>query len=418
MRDIQFFIKKEFLLLLLFLIFFFDFHEKGYYMCFILAIYFFFLKFSSLVSSLDTIGISLVLFSFTYSVFYTFNTEDRTSMILVYVIAPLSFYGIGKYFSMNYRSYNIYYFLFLFLSLGYSFIPAISILNNIIENGFIGERDVRLLTRNDVTTATILGSYFTMNMAIIGTIFVKSTQKIENRIKFISLGAFIISLLCVLRVASRTQLGIALISLLATLTYLMFKQSFNKNIRFVLKIAIPLIVIFFSISSDSAVFNILEQRNNDEEQLVNANGRTELWKTSLNNLVSKPFGWEISGDASDISSYSHNMWLDVDRVTGIIPFIFLIIFTISCIKLLLKTLKVALLNLYFNTTILILFLGFMAVFFVEPILVGFYYLFLIFCLFIGVLSGYVKADLFYKNRLRKHRYINLKYKNENSNHII
>lgn len=418
MRDIQLFVKKEFLFLFLLLVFFIDPYEKGYYMSFILAIYFFTIKFSSLVSSLDKLGIFLVLFSITYSVFYTFNTEDRTSMILIYAIAPITFYGIGKYFSMNYRSYKVYYFLFLFFALGYSLIPAISIIYHIIENGFIGERDVRLFTRNDVTTATILGSFFTMNMAAIGTIFVKSAKRIENRIKFISLGAFIISLLCVLRVASRTQIGIALISILATLTYLMFKQSFSKNIRLVLTIAITLVIIFFSISSDSAVFNILEQRNNDEEQLVNANGRTELWETSLNNLVTKPFGWKMSGNASDISTYSHNLWLDADRVAGIIPFIFLILFTTYCINLVLKTLKIAPLNLYFNVTILGLVFGFMAVFFVEPILVGFYYLFLIFCLFIGILSGYVKADLFYKNKLRKYRYTNLKHKDENSNHII
>lgn len=403
MSDIQLFVKKEFLFLFLLLVFFIDVYEKGYYMCFILAFYFFTLKFSSLVSSLDKLGIILVLFSFTYSVFYTINTNDSTSMVLVYVIAPITFYGMGKYFSINYGSYNVYFFIFLFLSLGYSFIPAISILYHIIENGFNGERNVRLLTRSEVTGATLLGAYFTMNMAAIGTIFVKSVKKIENRIKLISLGAFIISLLCVLRVASRTQIGIALISLLATLSYLMFKQPFRKNIQLVLTIAIPLIIMFFSISSDSAVLNILEQRSNDEEQLMGANGRTELWGESLKNLTTKPFGWEMSGYASYISKYSHNLWLDVDRVAGIIPFILILLFTILCIVLVVKTLKVSPLNFYFNTTVLVWFIGFMAVFFVEPIMVGFYYLFLIFCLFIGILSGYGNADLVHKSWLRKYR---------------
>ncbi len=403
MSDIQLFVKKEFLFLLLLLVFFLDLYEKGYYMCFILALYFFTIKFTFLVSSLDKLGIILVLFSLTYSVFYIINTDDRTSIILLYAIAPITFYGIGKYFSMNYSSYNVYFFLFLFFSLGFSFIPAISIIYQIIENGFTGERDVRLLTRVEVSGATLLGSYFTMNMSSIGPIFVKSEKRLVNRIKLISLGAFIISLLCALRVASRTQLIIAFTSILVTISYLMLKQSFSKNIRLLFIIVIALTVTFFSVSSDSAFLNILNQRNNSEEQLMGANGRTELWGESLKNLTTKPFGWEMSGYASYISEYSHNLWLDVDRVAGIIPFIFLLLFTILCIALAIKTLKIAPLNLYFNTTVIVWFIGFMAVFFVEPIIEGNYALFLIFCLFIGLLSGYGKKDFFYKNRLRKYR---------------
>lgn len=411
MRDIQFFIKKEFLLLLLLLIFFIDLHQKGYYMCFILAFYFVTIKFPSILTSLDKLGILLIFFSLSYSVFYFFNTEDRSSLFVVYAISPITFYALGKYFSMKYRSYKVYYFLFLFLSLGYSFIPAISIIYHIIGNGFVGERDVMLVTRNEVTTATLLGAYFTMNLAGIGTIFVKSAKKFENRIKFISLGAFIISLLCVLRVASRTQLGIVVISLLVTMAYLMLKQSFSRNVRLLITIAIPLVIIFFSISANSPILNILEQRRNEEEYLLNANGRTELWLISLNNLTTKPWGWTIS---SDISTYSHNLWLDVDRIAGIVPFIFLLLFTILCIYLVNKTLKIAPHNLYFNTTILLLFIGFTTVFFVEPIIEGAYNLFLIFCLFIGILSGYVKTGFSNKNSFSKYTYINSKYNGESS----
>ncbi len=415
MRDIQLFIKKEFLLLFLLLILFIDLQQKGYYMCFILAFYFVTIKGPSLINSFDQLGILLIFFSISYSVIYLLNTEDHSSRFLIYAISPISFYALGKYFSMKYRSYKVYYFLFLFLSLGYSFIPAISIIHQIIENGFVGERNLTLLTRDVESGGPLLGAYFTMTMAAIGTVFVQSGIKIENRIKFISLGAFIISLLCVLRVASRTQLGIALISLLVTISYLTLKQPFIKNIRLLLAIAIPLIVIYYSISADAAYLNILEQRNNDQEELMGANGRTELWLASLNNLTTQPFGWEMS---SDISEFSHNLWLDVDRIAGIIPFIFLSLFTILCVNLVTKTLKTAPRHLYFNTTILVLFIGFMAVFFVEPVMEGLYYLFLIFCLFIGILSGYVGTGLLYKKSLRKYRYINFKYNNENTNNII
>lgn len=395
MRDIKLFIKKEYFLLLLLLIFFIPF-SKAHYIPFILSAYFITLKNSFIMTVLDKFGILLVLFSISYSFFYSSTLGATNSFILLYAISPITFYGLGKYISTKYRSYNVYYFLLLFLSLGFSFIPAMSIIYHIIENGFVGERNIALLTdaNNIELNGTLLGGYFTMNIAAIGTIFVQSAKKIENRIKFITLFAFIISILCVLRVASRTQLGIALISLLVTISYLMLKQSFKKNIRLFLIIAITLVAIFFSISSDSAIFNILSQRDNSEDQLLEANGRTQLWFESLNNLITKPFGWEMK---SDVSQYSHNLWLDVDRVAGIIPFIFLLSLTILCINLLFKSLKKSPQNLYFNTTTLVLFVGFMAVFFVEPIIDGFYFLLLLFFLFVGVLVGYVKTGFSYRN---------------------
>jgi hypothetical protein len=100
-----------------------------------------------------------------------------------------------------------------------------------------------------------------------------------------------------------------------------------------------------------------------------------------------------SNITAEISSYSHNLWLDVDRVAGIIPFIFIFWFTILSVSLLIRALRIERENLYFNITLIVSFIGFMAVFFVEPIMEGMYFLFLIFCLFIGILSGCVKMDV-------------------------
>lgn len=390
MRDIKLFIKKEFILLLLLLILFFDLNGKGFYMCFILALYFITIKFTSLFNSLDKLGVLLILFSISYSLFYSNTSQASTVYILVYAISPISFYALGRYFYTKYRSYNIFLFLLLFLSLGYSFIPAISIIYRILENGFTGGRNLTLLTRTTDTGATLLGGFFTMNMAAVGTMFVQSSNRIENKIKFISLGAFIISVLCVLRVASRTQLLIALISLLVTIGYLMLKRAFSKKSGLLLTFAIGLVVIFFIVYPDSAFLNIMNERNNSEEQITEANGRSKLWEASLNNLTSKPFGWEMPKNVTHISTYSHNLWLDVDRVAGIIPFTFLLLFTILCISLVKEILKIPSLDLYLKTTILVWFIGFMAVFFVEPIIEGFYILFLIFCIFIGMISNLKK----------------------------
>jgi hypothetical protein len=393
MRDIQTFIKREFLLLFILLIFLINPYFKGVYICYILAFYFLTLKFRFFITNLDKKGILLLLFSISYSIIYSFNTEEDIAFIALYAISPITFYFIGKYFSTYYPSYKVYYFLFLFLTLGYSLIPAVSIIKHIIENGFTGSRNLSLLWVNHVDiTATILGAYFTLNMAALGTIFVKKTTSFEKRIKFISLGTFIISLFCVLRVASRTQLAIAGISIFLTLIYLMFKQSFKRN--FYILLTIIIVFIFFSKTiSNSVYFNILNERNNSTEELMKFNGRSDLWLASIENITKNPFGW---GNHPNVwvnfeTEYSHNLWLDVARLTGIIPLVFLCFFTISCISLVMNTLKLSQSNIFFNISIITSFAGFMTVFFVEPVIEGLYLLFLIFCFYIGILSGYVKS---------------------------
>lgn len=418
MKEIQVFLKKEFLLLLLLLILFIDPFQKGLYVSFILAIYFITIELFSSLAAIDKLGILLILFSISYSVIYSMYPDAHFTLILGYAIAPITFYAIGKYFWTKYRSYNIFYFLVIFLSLGYSLIPAISIIYHIIENGFSGTRELRLITRDVASGGPLLGSFFTMNMAALGTLFVHGSKKIENNIKIISLAVFIISLLCVLRVASRTQLGIALISLLVTISYLSVKQSFSKNIRLILTIALLSIVLLFTISSDSAILNILNQRNNSEEVLMSGTGRTWLWKLSVNNIFEHPFGWELPSSTSGAGGYSHNLWLDVSRIGGIIPFFFLSFFTILCVYLVMKTIKVAPYKLYFNTTVLVLFFGLMAVFFVEPVIEGMFNLFLVYCLLIGILSGYVETELSANKILGKYQYIEFEYNNENTHSFI
>ena len=355
-------------------------------MVFILLLYYLTLKINYLLTNIDKISIILLLFAITYSIVYSFDPIDGVLFVALYAFSPIIFYFTGKYFAIKYVSSEIYYFIFLFLALSYSFIPAISIIKHIIEDGFVGGRNLSLIwgIHEDVS-ATILGSYFTMNMALVGLVLVQTSNKIEKRVKFSIIAGAIISLVCVLRVASLTQLGIASVSLLLTAIYLIFQQSLIRNLRLILKFIIIGIIIFSTISIHSKIFDILNERNNSEQYLLSASGRTDLWLSSIDKIVQQPFGgWNNSG-----FTYSHNLWLDVARVVGVIPLIFLLIFTASSIFLIYKVLRISKTDLYFRVTVLMLFWGFMAVFFVEPIIEGLYMLFLIFCLFIGLLSGYL-----------------------------
>jgi len=386
MNNIKLFIQKEFFLLFLLLVFLIDPLSKGIYVFYILLL-FFLTKLSFLSYKLDGKGFLLLLFSIFYSLFYSLNPLGGAQMLIIYTLAPFIFYNIGRYFSMNYSSKEILYFLFVFFAIGYAFIPTVSIIIHIIENGFTGDRNLSLLwDTNYELSATLIAAHFTLIMSSLGIVFVPGANELERRIKLVMIVAFIISLFCILRLASRTQIFISVITFTLSVLYLILRLPLNKKIPLLFVIfssVIVFVVVYFSFS-DSVIFNIFNERNNEDvEYVMSGSGRTRIWLRSVGNVFSYPFGWNSGG-----VNFAHNLWLDVSRVAGILPFLSLCIFTILNILLIYNIIRRSPENHFFNITILSYFIGVNAVFFVEPIMEGLLSFFLIYCLFIGILSGY------------------------------
>ena len=385
MNIIRIFVRKEFFLLILLLIYLIDPFLKGIYVFYFLML-FLLTKLSFLNYKLDGKGFLLLLFSIFYALFYTINPVGGTQLIIIYALAPFTFYIVGRYFSMNYSSTTFLYLLFLFIAIGFSFIPAISIIKHILENGFVGTRNQSLIWDNNyVIAATLLGAHFTLNMSSLGVLFVQKTNSFERRIKRVILAVLFISLFCILRVASRTQILITLITFVISIFYLIPKLSLKRKISLLLTIFISVILflLFYSISSDSSIFNTFNERKEDTEYIMSGSGRTNIWAMSIGNVFSRPYGWSDSE-----VGHAHNLWLDVSRLAGILPFLTLCVFTFLCISLIYNIIKSSPENHFFNILILSYFIGFMAVFFVEPVMEGLFTFFLIYCLFIGILSGY------------------------------
>lgn len=308
-------------------------------------------------------------------------------MTIFYALAPFTFYIIGRYFSINYRSEPILYFLFLFLAIAYSVLPAISILIQIIENGFGSNRNLSLIWNNSQEfSATIIAAHFTLNMSSLGILFAHQVSRLQGKIKTTMLMSFFISLLCIIRVASLTQLVVTILSFILAMCYLYPTLPLIRKIKLMLMISVFVIalILFYSLTSDSPLFNTFRERNYDRQYVLSGSGRTTIWLLSIGNVFLKPSGWSDS----EIVGYAHNLWLDVSRVAGILPFLTIILFTIICISLVYHIVINTPENHFFNTTILTYFCGFMIVFFVEPIMEGFFTFFLIYCVFIGILSGY------------------------------
>lgn len=381
------FIKKEkVLLLILFLVFINPFFY-GYRIAMLLLLFIFF-RFEYFWSLFDVNVYYLFLFATSYELIGLFRfdyIEDEHLTIIPSFFVPSLLYLTGKYITTFYRNSSTWLFMLFFLAFTFSLIPLISILLHIYEYGFIhGTRSMNLLwSEAQEISATGLGSYFALNMAAIGLINIKRTTKFERWITILVAILFILSLICVFRLGSRTQLIIAFVSLLGTYLLNIKQYSLLKNIFYSALFIGGAYYLFQNIDEGSDLMRFYSDRlNSDEHGIATAGGRLGRWAQGLESILSEPFGWELSR-----FGYAHNLWLDVARLSGIIPLLFLILFTISSFKIWFKSFEMLDDNAYLKNYIVMIFISILLIFTVEPVMDGLYLLFLLFCLFIGLLKG-------------------------------
>ena len=389
MNNIGFFIKRERVLLLFLLLTLINPYFYGYR---IAILFFLFIIFKStlFINYLDKNVFFLFLFSSSYSLFEALNIDyvnNGLMSTLPNLIIPLVMYLIGLYITKNYKGNQIRIFLLFFVSLMFSIIPIISIFIQLRNSGFFGIRSLYLIWDNNfLLAATILGSYFTFNMTSIGLVNAKRNTKFEKLVFKLVVIVFVISIICILRLGNRTQIIIALISLISTFFINTKLNSFFK-ILFVILPIIGLSVYYLSsqITLDMDAFTFYTDRIVGENSNTDsAGGRTERWGLSLQSIITNPLGWQLNK-----FGYSHNLWLDVARVGGIVPLFFLLLFTVSSIKIWLKSLKRLEHDLFLKNYVFLFFISFMLIFSLEPVIEGMYLLFLVYCLFIGFLQGIV-----------------------------
>lgn len=381
-------VKNEFILLLICFIFFINPPTYGVYTAFLIPFYLI-LNFDLVIKNIDNKGIFIFIFSVSYIIIYSFNPIGGYSLMAIY-FAFFAIYMIGKILSKKYQASNVFYFLFAFLMLSDLLIPSISIVMNLAKIGFTGGRNMALLwDPNFEYAATGLAGHFILSITAFSTILVPNTTKFESRMKLLYGAIFIISLLCILRLASKTQIIILVITILITILYLIPKQPFIKTFGLITLISTIILTVFYLKSTDSILFNEYNQRAETEDlsYTLSASGRTDIWSRSIGNIFTHPLGWEAHEFGN--FKYSHNLWLDAGRVTGIIPLIFLVIFTFQSITLILKVIRSN--SYFFNMNVASAFIGLMALFFVEPIIEGLPSALIIFCFLIGYLTGFLEV---------------------------
>lgn len=334
----------------------------------------------------------LLFFSITYSIFYLFDLRLGLQFVFIYAIIPTTFYLIGRLLYRRDVPEIKNSIILLMIGFAFSSTSMASVLRAIYEHGFITiKRDVPVIWTGNIIPATNMAANFVMNICLPG-IFLIGFRKIKPNIyKFLAISLFLLSITCVLRLGSRTHLALILFSVLVAIIYRFRKQNILQNIVLFFLIFFTLNVGFAYISLDkeSDLLSAYADRMDSKKYgASSAGGRTERWEKSIEYMFSDPLGWELNE-----FGFAHNLWFDALRVGGIICFVILLIFTFIIIRDIFRLFQHRSSINLLDGQLIIYFICFLLVFFVEPILEGYFILFSLFCFISGFSTTHLNKPI-------------------------
>lgn len=198
-----------------------------------------------------------------------------------------------------------------------------------------------------------------------------SLTSASRTIIFVTIIAFFVSLYIYLRTQNRLSISIVKYICIATLL-----------------IIIVLIIIHFDLFSVQEKF--LSSALGERTGSINTNlAENDRWEYAYEILRLLP---SHLGGKIPTNHYAHNLWVDVAKQCGVLPFLFLILFAICSMRVLLRLFY----DTFCDATIKIIVLpaafSLLLVFFTEPIMEGMPLIFCLYCVIIGLIDGYLSND--------------------------
>ena len=329
----------------------------------------------------------LLLFSFTYVIITSLSREVDIKDVFGYLICPIAFFLWGKYIIRSFLDKPIIiegFFLMMVLAFSVVFYYY-SYLDYLI----VGTENVtrKLIIEGTVDkNATYYGLVGSVGLAGI-SIFLYNLKIKQNLILYGFLVVGVSSTLCIMHLVNRT--GFVLI---AATIFLLIVYRFSGQRKFTISGVFFVIVIglvVYYITTDFSSVEIFAAYDNRSDSLEGAGHRSWRWMLGLENLLYYPMGWSTVAGYQKL--YVHNLWLDISRSGGVLPFVFYLICTSYDIKHSLKIFRNK------NKNIIgFLLLSYYVVFslssFVEPVIDGCVLYFYLYCMIGGCLSQYCREQ--------------------------
>ena len=210
------------------------------------------------------------------------------------------------------------------------------------------------------------------------------------KMKIAGLSCFAVSFLYAMLLGTRTQFIILIITMFfILLIYMSEHRGTKENAKMLRRVFLLAVIICLAYSMNLMGIQEYYQKSNLNARFVHTEdtARTDDYRfvsvfDGMTSLFENPLGGLHS------KGYFHNMWLDVGRIGGIIPTLFIVAFTMESIR----AARCFFLSDAQQTArymIAALMCGFMLNFFVEPILEGLFDSFYLFCIIHGMLKSYL-----------------------------
>ena len=333
---------------------------------------------------LDKTAIWIISFSISYSLMHL-ALDLPLSHLPLYLLAPLLFYCFGNYMIerlhsrqaiMEFIAVTVFMFSVVTFYTCIVDISNIGLINPLRSMGRVGVEDYEM-------AATLYGLNVSIGLACLFP-FLYIDKKRRTPLHFLLLVSFVMSLLTTIHLVNRTGLVLTLFGLILFMAY---NRKSKKGIWLLL--GIVLVTFIFINKSDivsiTDAYSLREQAEGGHG-LTDAGNRTSKWIDALSRIFTSPFGWY-----KDVNyTFVHNMWLDVARLTGIIPFIAIMGITITSINNSLKLYRIK--NDYLVLCVLSIITVILLESFVEPVIEGFDLYFYLLCMFWGIQRALLKPQ--------------------------
>ncbi|WMX54275.1 hypothetical protein [Peribacillus sp. R9-11] len=333
--------------------------------------------------------ILLILFSFSYFLILHINSILGFFEMALYLFCPIGCFFIG-YFIVQSKKKLIVNTIFA-IAVGNFLYGTLNMFNYFNAYGFTStERNVPDIWTGIYMAATLQGAHFTLLTSLL--FFGIAITKNNNMAKVIILLAGIIfSIFSSLILGNRTLIitTIAIFLVNTLLYFVLTKNNIKQLIRMYMYIGffILIMTLIYNMNLFGVKDFIFSSQfaNRIEETSINEDPRLAVYGNALNQMFDYPFG----GYQMDLGlEYAHNLWIDVLYASGLIPFFFLLLYTIKTLYNLYFILRNQHIELLFKILILSIYLGYLLNFMVEPILEGTPYMFFSFCIINGMISKY------------------------------
>lgn len=275
-------------------------------------------------TKVDKGALIIIAYTVLYILFSSLNGFSYSASTLVlYAIAPVIFYQFGLDLVKRLNNENHIMVAWLIIVLCYCIDVFSVALQNFIETGQIINSNREFMFSDDNTSLlSATGVGLPMAIGMIGLPMFILVKNKYLRLSFLVL--FILSLLTTFSLLNRTGIVVALLCFIFIIGY-RSRNNLKVLISSIFGVGIIIgLLIYFGVINIELI-ELYGQRNED---LSTMGTRTERWSTALGYLFTHPFGWAINGQ----TYYVHNMWLDVARVSGIIPFLLLAYFAFDSFR--------------------------------------------------------------------------------------